>query len=215
VAASDWSQKSALPTLKERDAYAATYVGVVQTVSLSPDDPTIHKQKSSRRHCRGRPKLSAAGSPSVVHTVVYAIVPMQTLTLTEAAAFLKMHPEEVRSRAKRGVLPACKPRRRWVFIDDDLAAFLRERYAPRRQALRVASEKGRTTWPYASEAPSGGSTSWLHQASAYEEALRPAIRPRRRPPRLWNDAVVRWLKETAHKATHDTTKRSCVVSIRT
>ena len=105
---------------------------------------------------------------------------MQTLTLVEAAAFLKMHPEEVRSRAKRGVLPACKPGRRWVFIDDDLAAFLRDRYSPQRQALRVASEKGRTAWPYAIEAPSGGSTSPPHLASAYEEALKPAIRPRRR-----------------------------------
>src|SRR5574337_574296 len=105
---------------------------------------------------------------------------MQTLTLTEAAAFLKMHPEEVRSRAKRGVLPACKPGRRWVFIDEDLAAFLRDRYSSRRQALRVASEKGRSAWPYASEAPSGGSTSPPHRASAYEEALKPATRPKRR-----------------------------------
>ena len=33
---------------------------------------------------------------------------MITLTLTEAAAFLKMHPEELRSRAKRGLIPAPK-----------------------------------------------------------------------------------------------------------
>ena len=105
---------------------------------------------------------------------------MQTLTLAEAAAFLKMHPEEVRNRAKRGVLPACKPGRRWVFIDEDLAAFLRDRYASKRQALRVASEKGRTAWPYASEATSGGSISLPHRASAYEEALKPATRRRRR-----------------------------------
>ena len=26
---------------------------------------------------------------------------------------------------------------------------------------------------------------------------------KQQPPRLWNDAVVRWLKETAHKATHE------------
>lgn len=64
---------------------------------------------------------------------------MQTLTLAEGAAFLKMHPEQVRSRAERGVLPPCKPGRRWVFIDEGLAAFLRDRYSPQREALRVAS----------------------------------------------------------------------------
>lgn len=53
---------------------------------------------------------------------------MNTLTLAEAAGFLKMHPEEVRCRAKRGLIPASKPGRRWVFIDDDLAAFLRGKY---------------------------------------------------------------------------------------
>jgi hypothetical protein len=30
---------------------------------------------------------------------------MKTMTLIEAAQFLKMHPEEVRRRAKRGNLP--------------------------------------------------------------------------------------------------------------
>ena len=71
---------------------------------------------------------------------------MNTLTLAEAAGFLKMHPEEVRCRAKRGLIPASKPGRRWVFIDDDLAAFLRGKYPMQRQALRVTSEKGRTPW---------------------------------------------------------------------
>ena len=44
---------------------------------------------------------------------------MNTLTLEHAATFLKMHPEEVRCRAKHGLIPASKPGRRWVFIDDD------------------------------------------------------------------------------------------------
>jgi hypothetical protein len=54
---------------------------------------------------------------------------MSTLTLNEVAGFLKMHPEEVRCRAKRGLISACKPGRRWVFIDDDLADFLRGKYS--------------------------------------------------------------------------------------
>jgi len=59
---------------------------------------------------------------------------MNTLTLEQAATCLKMHPEEVRCRAKRGLIPASKPGRRWVFIDDDLAAFLRGIYPSQRQA---------------------------------------------------------------------------------
>jgi hypothetical protein len=105
---------------------------------------------------------------------------MNTLTLNQAAGFLKMHPEEVRSRAKRGLIPASKPGRCWVFIDDDLAAFLRGNYATQRQALRVTFEKGSAPWVSANEAPSGGSTSRHHQASEYEEVLKLAARPKRR-----------------------------------
>jgi len=104
---------------------------------------------------------------------------MNTLTLLEAAAFLKMHPEEVRCRARRGAIPACKPGRRWVFIDDDLAAFLRDKYPSYRQALRVTSEKGSAPWVSANEALSGGSTSRPHQASEYEEVLKRAAKPKR------------------------------------
>lgn len=50
---------------------------------------------------------------------------MQTLNLQEAAAFLKMHPEELRRRAKSGRIPAAKAGRSWVFIDIDLADWLR------------------------------------------------------------------------------------------
>jgi len=41
---------------------------------------------------------------------------MNTLNLKQAAAFLHMHPEEVRSRAKRGLIPGAKIGRRWVFL---------------------------------------------------------------------------------------------------
>lgn len=62
---------------------------------------------------------------------------MRTLNLSEAAAFLKMHPEEVRRRAKMGVIPGAKAGRAWVFIDLDLADWLRALYAAPRQAFRV------------------------------------------------------------------------------
>jgi hypothetical protein len=62
---------------------------------------------------------------------------MKTLNLSEAAAFLHMHPEEVRMRAKRGLIPGAKIGRCWVFIDLDLADFIRSQYPVRRQALPV------------------------------------------------------------------------------
>src|SRR6187401_666841 len=66
---------------------------------------------------------------------------MKTLSLSEAAVFLKLHPEELRRRAKRGLAPGAKVGKCWVFIDDDLAEYLRSFYASPRQALRVTWRK--------------------------------------------------------------------------
>jgi hypothetical protein len=60
---------------------------------------------------------------------------MNTLGLNEAAHFLKMNAEELRKKAKVGLIPGAKAGKRWVFIEDDLVAYLRSRYAFNRQAL--------------------------------------------------------------------------------
>ena len=62
---------------------------------------------------------------------------LRTFTLEEAAIFLHMHPEEVRTRAKRGLLPGAKTGRRWIFLEIDLVEFVRSLYSVRRQALQV------------------------------------------------------------------------------
>lgn len=62
---------------------------------------------------------------------------MKTLNLEEAAQFLKMHPEEVRRRAKAGIIPGAKVGKCWVFVEDDLVTYLRSLYATPRQALQV------------------------------------------------------------------------------
>lgn len=62
---------------------------------------------------------------------------VKTLNLHEAAAFLHMHPQEVRARAKRGLIPGAKPGKRWVFLEDDLAEFVRSLYPARPQEVRV------------------------------------------------------------------------------
>jgi hypothetical protein len=68
---------------------------------------------------------------------------MKTLNLSEAAAFLHMHPEELRTRAKRGVIPGAKIGRRWVFIEDDLAEYIRSLYPVKRQSLTIKHSAGR------------------------------------------------------------------------
>lgn len=56
---------------------------------------------------------------------------MQTLTLEQAAGFLHVHPITLLRMAQAGKVPAAKPGKRWVFIDVDLADWLRAKYALR------------------------------------------------------------------------------------
>ena len=84
----------------------------------------------------------------------------KTLTLKEAAAFLKMHPEALRRKAKTGKIPGAKPGKSWVFLEEDLVEYLRSLYANKRQAVRVARERKEVTACHSSaEVKSGGLTS--------------------------------------------------------
>ena len=49
-----------------------------------------------------------------------------TLKLEQAADYLCLHPETVRERAKSGIIPASKPGRRWVFLQHELEAYLKQ-----------------------------------------------------------------------------------------
>jgi hypothetical protein len=95
---------------------------------------------------------------------------VKTLNLKEAAEFLRMHPEEVRSRAKRGLIPGAKTGRRWVFLEADLAAHIRSLYPQPRQALQVTSDK-ELICHYTDAVVSGGSMSALRMGSEYAELL--------------------------------------------
>src|SRR6516225_12259299 len=93
---------------------------------------------------------------------------VKTLDLNEAAAFLHMHPEEVRRRAKRGLVPGAKAGRRWVFLETDLADFVRSLYPVRRQALQVTTpQEGLCHLESAGQ--SGGSTSLRRVVSEYDD----------------------------------------------
>lgn len=52
---------------------------------------------------------------------------MNTLGLQEAAAMLRMSPDALMRKARAGIVPGDKPGREWVFVEDDLLAWLRER----------------------------------------------------------------------------------------
>jgi len=62
---------------------------------------------------------------------------MQTLDLDEAATFLKMNPETLRSKANAKVVPGKKAGKRWIFIKEHLADWVSGRYPEQGQELRV------------------------------------------------------------------------------
>ena len=104
---------------------------------------------------------------------------MRTMALVEAARFLKVHPEELRRRTKAGQIPGAKVGRAWVFLDEDLASFLRSLYVDQRQALQVTLRK-EPICHYADAAESGGSTSLLQLEHEYVERLGLLTKPSRK-----------------------------------
>jgi hypothetical protein len=105
---------------------------------------------------------------------------MESLDLVQAAAFLKMHPEEVRRRAKLGLLPGAKPGKAWVFIADDLVAYVRARYAGSWQALRVTERKEQEICHSINVERRGGSISPRQKESALDALLKQKARCRRK-----------------------------------
>ena len=95
---------------------------------------------------------------------------MKTFGLTDAANFLRMHAEELRRRAKLGTIPGAKVGRAWVFLEDDLAGYVRSLYSEPRQALRVTLRKEVTQCHSTNAAVCGGLIS-PHQAASALDAL--------------------------------------------
>jgi len=52
---------------------------------------------------------------------------VKTLDMIGAAAFLHIHTTTLQRLASSGAIPCAKPGKCWVFIDDDLAAWLRSK----------------------------------------------------------------------------------------
>ncbi len=66
---------------------------------------------------------------------------MQTFTLDEAAKYLKIHPTTLQSRAKQGIIPGCRIGRRWVFLEADLADYIRNSYPEHGKRLQDLRNK--------------------------------------------------------------------------
>ena len=96
---------------------------------------------------------------------------MQTLDLHEAAHFLRMSPAVLRLHARQGRVKAAKPGKRWVFLATDLAAYLGELYAHRRQAPLSGSNPEESVWGYTNAVVSGGSISPCRMEDDYAALL--------------------------------------------
>ncbi|WP_154820145.1 helix-turn-helix domain-containing protein [Duganella zoogloeoides] len=104
---------------------------------------------------------------------------MNTLNLLQASAFLHIHKEELRKRAKQGLIPGVKIGRAWIFLEEDLVAYIRAHYPEPRQAMRVTLGKEYQSCHSTSAETPGGSASRRRQESALDTLLAPATKRRR------------------------------------
>jgi excisionase family DNA binding protein len=61
----------------------------------------------------------------------------ETMSLKEAARYLKLSQEALRRKAKAGVIPGAKLGKSWVFYQPDLVEYLRSRYPRPRPLYRT------------------------------------------------------------------------------
>jgi excisionase family DNA binding protein len=103
----------------------------------------------------------------------------RTLTLDEAAAVLKTHPDTVADCIRHRGLPAARIGRAYVLVDEDVIGWLRTQYGKGQETPACGSIS-------AANEERGGLTWATSPASALDAALAPRTTPKRRntPPRL-------------------------------
>ncbi|MDD2749521.1 MAG: helix-turn-helix domain-containing protein [Acidithiobacillus sp.] len=100
----------------------------------------------------------------------------RTLDLQEAADFLQISKEELRRRAKKGLVPgAAKPGRRWAFLEDSLVAYFHSFYPEKssigsQEDIQCSENEGKY----------GGLISLPQTGSALEDRLKHRTRRRHR-----------------------------------
>ncbi|NPA72793.1 MAG: helix-turn-helix domain-containing protein [Gammaproteobacteria bacterium] len=85
-----------------------------------------------------------------------------TLSLSQAAYFLNCHKETVRRLAQACKIPSAKIGRKWVFIQEDLAQYIRNQYSIPESAVQVVDNNEESLCQSTLETLSGGQSS-LHQ----------------------------------------------------
>ena len=103
---------------------------------------------------------------------------MKTLDLLEAAKLLKLHPQTLLQRARASEIPAAKPGKCWVFIEEDLIDWIRSQYNRPQQDVgqggkEVCSLKEKTV-------NTGGIALPLQTAQQYANLLKLPIREKHR-----------------------------------
>ena len=102
---------------------------------------------------------------------------MKTLTIKEAANFLQIHPQTLRNRAACGDIPGAKIGRAWVFIEVDIADYLRSQY--HRRTLQGDGKETSCHSTNAKTLPSGGLKSpWVDEQYNAALGLKINLKPR-------------------------------------
>ncbi|WP_296830783.1 helix-turn-helix domain-containing protein [Thiomicrospira sp.] len=87
---------------------------------------------------------------------------LKTLTLQQVAELLQVNPETVRRHAQAGKIPCAKLGSKWVFIEQDVAQYLRNQYSKKVGVARVVDNNEESLCQYTSAETSGG-LNLLHQ----------------------------------------------------
>ncbi|HAU0262587.1 TPA: helix-turn-helix domain-containing protein [Legionella pneumophila] len=80
---------------------------------------------------------------------------MNTLNIEEASKFLGAHRETIRRMAASGELPGVKIGRSWVFIEQDLVMYMRNKYSSD-ASQGVHNNRSSKIWHSTKEKVSGG-----------------------------------------------------------
>jgi excisionase family DNA binding protein len=103
---------------------------------------------------------------------------MKTLDLLEAAKLLKLHPQTVLKLAREGEIPAAKPGKCWVFIEEDLIDWIRSQYNRPQQDV---GQGGKEVCSLEEKTANTGGIDLLRQtAQQYANLLKLPIRERPR-----------------------------------
>lgn len=96
---------------------------------------------------------------------------MRSFNLEQAAAFLHLSPAALGYKARTGLIRAAKPGKRWVFLEDDLVAYVRSLYYRPGQAPPSGCDEEVSLCHYTNAVTPGGLASRRPVDGAYVALL--------------------------------------------